>query len=124
AGNAPVLHVYDKAKAVRYERLSKTGKICAPGFERALHGSGWLCIIKSGAPLWERINLSALWNGLPYIPSLMAKMLSPIWKIIPKWFGVQNIQQTIAQKKFLTEITLHETRSRILRSITLSDSSK
>ncbi|GIY60617.1 hypothetical protein CEXT_176141 [Caerostris extrusa] len=60
AGNAPVLHVYDTAKAVRYERLSKTGKICAPGLERPLHGSGGLCIIKSGAPLWERINLSGL----------------------------------------------------------------
>ncbi|GIY52283.1 hypothetical protein CDAR_172201 [Caerostris darwini] len=36
AGNAPVLHVYDTAKAVRYERLSKTGKICAPGLERPL----------------------------------------------------------------------------------------
>ncbi|GIY60619.1 hypothetical protein CEXT_176161 [Caerostris extrusa] len=60
AGNSPVLHVYDTAKAVRYERLSKTGKICVPGLERTLHGSGWLCIIKSGAPFWERINLCSL----------------------------------------------------------------
>ncbi|GIY60626.1 hypothetical protein CEXT_176231 [Caerostris extrusa] len=114
--NAPVLHVYDAAKAVRYERLSKTGKICAPGLMRDP------CMAVEVEHLAAKLGSFITYFQFPSLSDL-SNMCFILLQASGRGGEVATDRSPFFPSPICAnlEITLHEARSRFLRSITLSD---